>query len=633
MSLFRNWSLNRKITALVLFMLAGTVWIGSLAGVALQYVSTQYAHIAEVTLPESVAAANLARHFLNAEVDILQLAQDGLSKEEKQSAAKELTKDLESLGTDLKNLNLTQMESEEKVLFELLGTQLAEFIKSVQKVERLVALNDPLKNREMVGILNEVSMLGHKVEGAIDKVLEYQEVESKSWVTKASNAKKMSYTLMLAFFLVTALVCLTVGTYFSRAIIKNLHAVAQQLSTGAEQVAAAGTQIAASSNDVSSAATEQAAAIEQTAASIEEMSSMVKSTAENAQKSRDVANESHTSAKEGEQVVGEMIQAMNDIDHANTEIMNQVESSNKEISDITRVIAEITNKTKVINDIVFQTKLLSFNASVEAARAGDHGKGFAVVAEEVGNLAQMSGNAAKEISGMLDDSAKKVEQIVSLTRSRVEGLMQTGKQRVETGIQVANRCAEVLGGLVKGVNEVHTMMGEISTAAAEQSNGVQEINKAIGQLSEATQQNSSSSTQAASAARMLSDQAERLRTSVSELMFTLNGTSKSGGSKVFTAPKVVRSKAVKNKNVKKPVEARRESAKPQAPKAAAETKNVVAIQDYKAKKETHEPTVASVAVDTLQSSTQAPILKTGTDSSSVTVSGVPSADDPRFMDV
>ena len=60
--------------------------------------------------------------------------------------------------------------------------------------------------------------------------------------------------------------------------------------------------------------------------------------------------------------------------------------SNKEIQEIVKVIAEIGNKTKVINDIVFQTKLLSFNASVEAARAGENGKGFAVVAEEVGKL-------------------------------------------------------------------------------------------------------------------------------------------------------------------------------------------------------------------------------------------------------
>ncbi|MCX7978832.1 MAG: methyl-accepting chemotaxis protein, partial [Bdellovibrionaceae bacterium] len=66
------------------------------------------------------------------------------------------------------------------------------------------------------------------------------------------------------------------------------------------------------------------------------------------------------------------------------------------------VIRQVAKKTEVINEIVFQTKLLSFNASVEAARAGEAGKGFAVVAEEVGKLAKMSGDAATEISQIVE---------------------------------------------------------------------------------------------------------------------------------------------------------------------------------------------------------------------------------------
>ena len=77
-------------------------------------------------------------------------------------------------------------------------------------------------------------------------------------------------------------------------------------------------------------------------------------------------------------------------------------------------IKSIEEKTKVINDIVFQTKLLSFNASVEAARAGEQGKGFAVVAEEVGNLATMSGTSAEEISKLLESSISHIESIPSL---------------------------------------------------------------------------------------------------------------------------------------------------------------------------------------------------------------------------
>lgn len=124
-----------------------------------------------------------------------------------------------------------------------------------------------------------------------------------------------------------------------------------------------------------------------------------------------------------------MITAIEDIHKSNQNMMMSVEKSNANIEEIIQVIHEISNKTKVINEIVFQTKLLSFNASVEAARAGEQGKGFSVVAEEIGSLAAMSGNAAQEISAMLTESTTKVEKIVNTTKSEVGALMIEGKRK------------------------------------------------------------------------------------------------------------------------------------------------------------------------------------------------------------
>lgn len=209
--------------------------------------------------------------------------------------------------------------------------------------------------------------------------------------------------------------------------------------------------------------------------------------------------------------------------------MQQINQSNEQMTDIVRVIQEIGNKTKVINDIVFQTKLLSFNASVEAARAGEHGKGFAVVAEEVGNLAQMSGNAAKDISSMLGESIQKVEAIVQDTKVKVESLVAQGKGRVEAGVNVARQCGEVLNEIVSDVTSVSGMAKEIASASQEQSIGISEINKAMGQLDQVTQQNASASEHAASAAQKLSTQAESLQRSVVSLVGTIEGAKGAAG--------------------------------------------------------------------------------------------------------
>jgi len=215
---------------------------------------------------------------------------------------------------------------------------------------------------------------------------------------------------------------------------------------------------------------------------------------------------------------------MAEIDQNNADIMEQVNSSNAQFSEIVNVIQEIGNKTKVINDIVFQTKLLSFNASVEAARAGEHGKGFAVVAEEVGNLAQMSGSAAEEISGMLQDSIQKVEKIVSETKTKVEKIVFEGKEKVSVGASVARQCGEVLDEIVSNVSSVSHMAGEISSASQEQAQGVQEITKAMNQLDTVTQQNAKTSNEVAGAAEELSTLADSLNGAVEQLLATIKGS-------------------------------------------------------------------------------------------------------------
>jgi methyl-accepting chemotaxis protein len=252
---------------------------------------------------------------------------------------------------------------------------------------------------------------------------------------------------------------------------------------------------------------------------------MVGKNSDAAQNSKNESAKSQKASARGKQSVEEMLASIQEIGRSNREIMEQMEDSNKEFSEIATVIATIGERTKVINEIVFQTKLLSFNASVEAARAGEHGQGFSVVADEIGNLASMSGKAATEISSILDQSISKVGNIITNNQSRIKVLVETGKEKLSIGIKTAYKCDMVLDEILENVSKVDSMVMEIATASKEQSKGVQEITSAMSQLDQANQQNTNISQNSSVAATELSKQALELEHVASELVALIEGSS------------------------------------------------------------------------------------------------------------
>ena len=331
-------------------------------------------------------------------------------------------------------------------------------------------------------------------------------------------------------FWMSVLVCIGIAgflsTLFTNRLSNALLKLASDLTNFSLDVAKASVDIAASSNELTQASTQQASALQETVAAIDEINAMVNKNAETAKLSADVSNVSESSAVAGQATVQKMLKAINNISDSNAAIMNEINHSNQEISEIVKVIAEIATKTKVINDIVFQTKLLSFNASVEAARAGEHGKGFAVVAEEVGNLAQMSGNAAKEISSMLDSSIQKVERIVEQSKSKVTALMIDGKEKVDAGIRTAQDCGRVLDEIHANVTRVNQMVIDIATASKEQAMGVHEVTKAMNQLDQATQQNLGTAQESSTSAEDLNGRSEGLKNVSFELLNLIGSNQK-----------------------------------------------------------------------------------------------------------
>ncbi len=317
--------------------------------------------------------------------------------------------------------------------------------------------------------------------------------------------------------LAATLMALFVGYILIKRITGRIISLADRLKESAEVTRDGSNTVKDASFQVSSATQEQAAAIQETATTLDEISAMVSKSVDNAKNSSDQANNSFMIAEAGKKTVELMRNSMEEIRTVNKDIMSQIESSNNEIGGIITVIQNISDKTKVINDIVFQTKLLSFNASVEAARAGENGKGFAVVAEEVGNLAAMSGNSSKEINELLEQSITNVEGTIRVTKEKVNALVADGQQKITDGVRIAEKCEDILNQIVTNVSSVKSSMADVTSAAEEQSKGVQNITDAMNMLDKTTQDNTKTVHQTASQSEKLFNEADNLSQIILEL--------------------------------------------------------------------------------------------------------------------
>lgn len=198
--------------------------------------------------------------------------------------------------------------------------------------------------------------------------------------------------------------------------------------------------------NLASKANEQAASLEQTAAAVEEITSITKNNTQNASNMANLSTEVKSSVFEGEKLAKKTATSMD-------EINEKVEAINEAIN--------------VIDQIAFQTNILSLNAAVEAATAGEAGKGFAVVAQEVRNLANRSSDAAKEIKSLVENATYKTNE----------------------GKKISDEMSKGYENLNKLISQTVEIIQNVSVASQEQLTGIQQINHAITLLDKVTQEN------------------------------------------------------------------------------------------------------------------------------------------------
>lgn len=282
-------------------------------------------------------------------------------------------------------------------------------------------------------------------------------------------------------------------------LITSLSDIATSVRRSAESVSAAASQLSASSQEINSSTIEisssvqqiahgaelQSRKVDETSGAVAQITEMTGEVAMQALEAAKTSEEASVVAARGEEAAEQAIIKIGEVQQAIETLAESVELLGHRSEQIGGIVDVITN-------IADQTNLLSLNAAIEAARAGDSGRGFSVVAEEVRKLAEGSGQAAERIGVLIKE--------VQAETAKAVRYMEIGTREVEMGTEVVGRSGEALRALTDAVGRTNVLSDHIARSMALQAERTGNVDRAMHEIAAVVEENAASAEETAAAA-------------------------------------------------------------------------------------------------------------------------------------
>lgn len=507
----KNLSFQKKIIGSFVGIMAISLAMGAAGEFALHKLNGQVSTAFTYFVPSTDFLIQADRDLQQLLVAERTLISGDLTEEQKAKQWDEINSNKKQFETRASKYEALAKSPREKEVMKLFWEDHKKWETQLEKTRALIEEStDASRHQARELSLGAGAELFESMRERLNVLQEYLGEEADKETKQSAELYRISSMALAGCIALSLIVIL--GIYFGivRKVILKLSQFVSDLTDVVTHLGQETTTVGTSSKRLSSSVSNQASSVDQTVTALDEINAMVTRNTETCEQSGVVGRECEQEASRGQSIVRHMLQTIEMIGQGNRRLFADVEAGNKEMERIVGMIREIEERAKVINDIVFQTKLLSFNASVEAARAGVHGKGFSLVAEEVGKLAAVTGSAADEITGLIENSVKQVEEIVHKSQQNLSVSVKSSDETLKKGIDAAGQCDEALRSIVDKVSKSNMILDEVNRASKEQSAGIREINEAIQNIDMITKENADLATGTESVVVELESQSRRL---------------------------------------------------------------------------------------------------------------------------
>jgi methyl-accepting chemotaxis protein len=286
----------------------------------------------------------------------------------------------------------------------------------------------------------------------------------------------------------------------------RMRAMARQLSDSSHKIAESSSIVLSISKEQAATSSQQSVSVTETTATMEELTSTSRYIAENSESVVTIANQTHDISKTAADLSRTAREKMDEIRQKSDEDIAGISELNKKMQKINDVMG-------IINNITEQTKLISFNAALEATSAGEAGRRFAIVASEIRRLAETVAESTEEIKTTVSEVRSAMDNIVKNTKE--------GGQLIREGVDQVEKINDVLENILKAAQNTADSAKQISMSTQQQLTASEQVVTTLREISEGSKQLVKSGNQASSLSADLTTLSEELKKSLEQ--FNMDG--------------------------------------------------------------------------------------------------------------